>query len=84
MIRDVSPRALNDSLDVACADLRSKDKEIRELKQKLTDIDNVIRGHYFEAGCKHETQEKCLIFIAREIIKTTGYKPRNTNDGVSQ
>jgi len=84
MFRDVSPRALNDSLDHAYAEIESKQNEINKLEQKLKDIDNVIRGHYFEDGCKHEHRDKCLSFIANKIIEVTGYEPRSTNKIVSE
>jgi len=47
-------------------------------KGKLEEIDNAIRGHYFECecpdGCKHEVHASAIL---SKIMKIIDYKPRN-------
>lgn len=51
---------------------------------KLKEIDNAIRYHYFESDCSHVTYEACCRAILHKIIKITGYEERKTITQESQ
>ncbi len=45
---------------------------------KLERIEKIIRFHYWNDDCKHESYERCCCVIVSEIMKETGYQPRVT------